>query len=236
MTAARMVFVLSVLSAALLLVAGPGTRLEWWSFRTGFTLMRWAAYLGLGVAGLAMLGLLLPRVRRAQTGLLLAALAIAAIVAWVPWHGLRQARTLPPIHDISTDTVDPPAFVAVLPLRADAPNIAEYAGEAIATQQRAGYPELQPLLLDLPVDAAFARAQQAAEQMGWEIVAADPGNRRIEATDTTFWFGFKDDVVVRVRPEGEGSRIDVRSVSRMGGSDVGANAARIRAYLRRLQR
>ncbi|MDQ3495359.1 MAG: DUF1499 domain-containing protein [Pseudomonadota bacterium] len=236
MKAARFVFVLAVLAALLLLIAGPGTRLEWWSFRTGFTVMRWAAYLGLGAAGLALLGLLVPRTRRAQGGLVLAALAIAAIVAWVPWNGLRQARSLPPIHDISTDTLDPPAFVAVLPLRADAPNSAEHAGEAIAVQQRAGYPELRSLPLDLPADAAFARALQAAEQMGWEIVAADPGNGRIEATDTTFWFGFKDDVVVRVRPEGEGSRIDVRSVSRVGGSDVGANAARIRAYLRRLQR
>ncbi len=236
MKAARFVFVLALMAALLLLVAGPGTRLEWWSFRTGFTLMRWAAYLALGAAGLAVLGLLLPRTRRAQGGLLLAALAIAVIVAWVPWNGLRQARSLPPIHDISTDTLDPPAFVAVLPLRADAPNGAEYAGEAIAAQQRAGYPELRPLPLDLPADAAFARALQAAEQMGWEIVAADPGNGRIEATDTTFWFGFKDDVVVRVRPEGEGSRIDVRSVSRVGGSDVGANAARILTYLRRLQR
>jgi hypothetical protein len=236
MTFARFVLALAVLAVVLLLLAGPGTRLDWWSFRTGFTLMRWAAYLGLGVAGLAVLGLLVPRTRRMQGGLLVAALLIGVAVAWVPWNGLRQARSLPPIHDISTDTVDPPAFVAVLPLRADAPNRADYAGEAIAAQQRAGYPELQSLVLDVPAGAAFTRALRAAEQMGWEIVAADSGSGRIEATDTTFWFGFKDDVVVRVMPEGSGSRIDVRSVSRVGGSDVGANAARIRAYLRRLQR
>jgi uncharacterized protein (DUF1499 family) len=81
---------------------------------------------------------------------------------------------------------------------------------------------------------AFRRAADAARAMGWEMVAADSAAGRVEATATTRWFGFKDDVVVRVRPDGAGSRIDVRSVSRVGGSDVGANAARIRAYLARV--
>lgn len=234
MKPAHLVVVLACVAAALLLVAGPGTRMDWWSFRTGFQLMRWAAYLGMGVVGLAVLLMLLPRARP-QRGALAAALLVGLVVAWIPWNGMRQARSLPPIHDISTDTADPPAFVAVLPLRADAPNSAEYAGEAIAGAQREGYPDLAPVALPLPADEAFARARVEAESMGWEIVDADPASGRIEATDTTFWFGFKDDVVVRVRPEGDGSRIDVRSVSRVGGSDVGANAARIRAYIARLQ-
>jgi uncharacterized protein (DUF1499 family) len=186
------------------------------------------------VVGLAVLLMLLPRARP-QRGALAAALLVGLVVAWIPWNGMRQARSLPPIHDISTDTADPPAFVAVLPLRADAPNSAEYAGEAIAEAQRAGYPDLAPVALPAPPADAFARALEAARAMGWEIVDADPASGRIEATDTTFWFGFKDDVVVRVRPEGDGSRIDVRSVSRVGGSDVGANAARIRGYIARLQ-
>ena len=84
-----------------------------------------------------------------------------------------------------------------------------------------------------PADA-FKRALQAARDMGWEIVAADAAAGRIEATDTTFWFGFKDDVVIRVEADGAGSRVDLRSVSRVGVGDVGANAARIRAYLRTL--
>lgn len=234
MKPAHLVVVLACVAAALLLVAGPGTRMDWWSFRTGFQLMRWAAYLGMGVVGLAVLLMLLPRARP-QRGALAAALLVGLVVAWIPWNGMRQARSLPPIHDISTDTADPPAFVAVLPLRADAPNSAEYAGEAIAEAQRTGYPDLAPVALPAPPADAFARALEAARAMGWEIVDADPASGRIEATDTTFWFGFKDDVVVRVRPEGDGSRIDVRSVSRVGGSDVGANAARIRAYIARLQ-
>jgi uncharacterized protein (DUF1499 family) len=160
---------------------------------------------------------------------------VGVAAAVVPLQLLRTARAVPPIHDITTDTADPPAFEAVLPLRADASNPVEYAGEEVAEQQRQAYPEVQPLLLDDPPARAFERALAAARDMGWEIVDADPGRGRIEATDTTLWFGFKDDVVVRVRPDGNGSRIDVRSLSRIGGSDLGANAARIRAYLARLQ-
>ena len=102
-------------------------------------------------------------------------------------------------------------------------------------QQRAAYPDLQPLTLAERPDAAFQRALNAARELGWEIVAAVPNEGRIEATDTTMWFGFKDDIVVRITPINGSSRIDVRSVSRLGQGDLGKNAGRIRAYLRRLQ-
>ncbi len=159
--------------------------------------------------------------------------ALAAVIALVllafPVRFLIDPK--PAIHDITTDTVDPPLFVAVLPLRADAPNPTVYGGDAIASQQRAAYPDLQPLLVSEPPLKAYERALAAVRTMGWELVAEDAAAGRIEATDTTFWFRFKDDVVVRVRPEGTGSRIDVRSLSRVGGGDVGTNAARIKAYL-----
>lgn len=145
-------------------------------------------------------------------------------------------RSLPHIHDITTDTADPPEFVAVLPLRADAPNPPEYAGEEIAVQQRAAYPDIQPLRLPLAPVQAFERALATADSQGWHIVAAALPEGRIEATATTFWFGFKDDVVIRVTPDNGGSRIDMRSKSRVGGSDVGANAARIRAFFADLER
>jgi uncharacterized protein (DUF1499 family) len=139
---------------------------------------------------------------------------------------------VPPIHDISTDTSDPPAFVAVVARRvaAGASNPPEYAGPEVAAQQQAAYPDLTPIALQAPPDQAFARALAAARSLGWEIVASEAGEGRLEATDTTRWFGFKDDVVVRIRPDGGGSRVDVRSKSRVGRSDVGANAARIRAF------
>ncbi len=129
---------------------------------------------------------------------------------------------------------NPPAFVAILPLRANAPNAAEYGGEEIAAQQRAAYPDVVPLHLASTPAAVFTRALDAARTMGWDLVNADSSEGRIEAVATTRWFGFQDDVVVRLTPDGSRTRIDVRSVSRVGRSDVGANARRIRRYLKRL--
>lgn len=234
MKAVTPVLMLALLAALLLLIAGPGTRFELWDFRTGFGLMRWAVYLGGAAVVLSIVLLLVPRLRRAAAGRLGAALVIGLLAAGIPLNGVRIARSVPPIHDISTDTGRPPAFVAVLPLRAGAPNSAEHAGAELARTQREAYPDLASHRLDVAPDAAFERAAQAARDMGWDIVDTDPAAGRIEATDTTFWFGFKDDVVVRVEPDGAGSRIDVRSVSRVGMSDVGANARRIRAYLARI--
>ena len=235
MKPAHFAIALALIAAMLLLIAGPGTRLELWDFRTGFTLMRWAAFTGLGAAALAAVMLLLPRTRRAAPVALVMALAVGLGVAFVPWNGMRQARSLPPIHDITTDTTRPPEFVAVLPLRADAPNSAIYEGAEIAKAQREGYPDLRTARMAIAPSVAFERAHRAARDMGWEIVAADATSGRIEATDTTLWFGFKDDVVIRVEADGAGSRVDVRSVSRVGGSDVGANAARIRAFLQAIE-
>jgi uncharacterized protein (DUF1499 family) len=165
---------------------------------------------------------------------LLAALLVAGAAFVVPWRSAQQARRVPPIHDITTDTQNPPEFVAVLPLRAGAPNPATYGGDSVAALQRQGYPDIRPLHVDVPPKEAFARALAAAETMDWQIVSADTAAGRLEATATTRWFGFKDDVVVRIRPDGTGSRVDVRSVSRVGKSDVGTNAARVRAFLARL--
>jgi uncharacterized protein (DUF1499 family) len=142
---------------------------------------------------------------------------------------------VPRIHDITTDTDHPPAFVAVLPLRATAPNTTDYGGPEVAAQQRSAYPDIQPALLELPPTQAFQRALAAARAMGWTIVAADSTAGRIEATATTFWYGFKDDVVIRLTPSDRGTRVDVRSESRVGGSDIGTNARRIRVYLTKLR-
>jgi len=225
---------LAAIAALLLLAAGPGTRLALWEFGTGFQLMRWAGYAGLGTGAWATVMLLQPRTRRAAPIALVVALALGLGTAFVPWYALRQARALPPIHDITTDTQRPPEFVALLPLRAAAPNPAAYGGAEVAQAQARAYPDLRTHRMDVAPADAFKRALQAARDMGWEVVAADAAAGRIEATDTTFWFGFKDDVVIRVEADGTGSRVDVRSVSRVGVGDVGANAKRIRAYLRAL--
>ncbi|HYD58368.1 MAG TPA: DUF1499 domain-containing protein [Burkholderiales bacterium] len=222
---------LATLAAVLLLASGPGTRFGAWHWTTGLSLLRWAVYAGAAAALVCIVALAVPR-WRARPAILVIALAVAMGAAAVPLRFQQLARAVPPIHDISTDTQDPPRFVAVVPLRAGAPNPPGYAGGEVAAQQRKAYPDVQTLALAVPVADAFALAQRAASALEWEIVATDPAAGRIEATATTPWFGFKDDVVVRILPAGtSGSRVDVRSKSRVGRGDAGANAARIRAFL-----
>jgi uncharacterized protein (DUF1499 family) len=182
---------------------------------------------------ISALGVVLARPGGRRRGLYraLAGLVIGAVVFGVPWSYLRAARQVPPIHDITTDTENPPPFVAVLRLRAGAANPPDYGGEAVAAQQRAAFPAIQPVHAPLPPDRTFDLALATAEDQGWKIVAAIPSEGRIEATDTTGWWGFKDDIVIRIRPEGSGSRLDIRSESRVGVSDLGTNAARIEAFL-----
>lgn len=226
--------IVAALAILLLVGAGPGTRAGLWDFRTGLGLIRWAAYAGLAGAVLALIALAATRPRGAALWMLLTTLVVAGAAAVVPWRWSQQAKRVPPIHDITTDTQDPPEFVAVLPRRSGAANPAAYGGDSVAALQRQAYPDIRPLRLAVPPDTAFARALATARAMDWEIVAADTSARRIEATATTRWFGFKDDVVIRVRPEAEGSRVDVRSVSRVGKGDVGTNAARVRTFLAQL--
>ena len=228
--------VLGVAGVMLLVVAGPGTRFGLVNFRTGLGLLRYAAYVGIAGMVFVLLALLITRPRGAMIATLLVTFALAAVAFAVPWQFQRKAKAAPPIHDISTDTQDPPAFVAVLPLRTNALNPATYGGDSVAAQQHQAYPDIKPLELSVPPTAAFDRALAAAKGMGWSIVAADSTAGRIEATATTLWFGFKDDVVVRIQPAGSGSRLDVRSVSRVGKGDAGTNAARVRAYLARVSR
>ncbi|MFN2420954.1 MAG: DUF1499 domain-containing protein [Gemmatimonadota bacterium] len=228
---------IAVVAALVVILAGPLSRIGLWEFGTGFQILKWGSYLAIAGAVIGILGVLRSRPLgpRRGMGLAILAIVIGLVVAYVPWSWKRKAETVPPIHDITTDTINPPAFVAVLPLRSEAPNPPQYGGDSIAQQQKEAYPEVQPLALDLPPEQAFARAFEAAREMGWEIVSADARSRRIEATDTTFWFGFKDDIVVRVAPAAGGSRIDVRSVSRVGRSDVGTNATRIKEYLAKVR-
>ena len=151
---------------------------------------------------------------------------------------MRSRRRHPgsTIHDITTDPDNPPAFAAVVAARtADGGNPVAYEGAKVAEQQRQAYPDIAPLSLALPRDAAFNRALDAAQRMGWAIVAADDTAGRIEASDRSRWFGFTNDIVIRITPEGSGSRVDIRSSSRLGRSDFGVNAARIRAYLTALR-
>ena len=221
----------AVLALALLGAAGPAYRLGA-ALPTAFTLLRWAAYVGGAGALLAVAAGALAYRRNARREVALAAVAlVAAIVAiGIPYSWQRRAASVPPIHDITTDLENPPTFVAVGARRADAPNSLERP-DTLAVQQREGYPDLAPATLPLAPDQAYDRALALVQAKGWEIVTADKSAGRIEATDTTRFFGFKDDVVIRLTPWGSGTRVDLRSVSRVGRSDVGTNARRIRDFL-----
>ncbi|MGI9309010.1 MAG: DUF1499 domain-containing protein [Gammaproteobacteria bacterium] len=139
-----------------------------------------------------------------------------------------------PIHDISTDTTNPPQFDAVIALRGDGANPPEYSGPEAAALQAEAYPDIQTVVLRDPADFVFESAVTVSEEMGWEIVAQDIDTGHIEATATTPFVGFKDDVVIRVRANGPETMVDVRSKSRIGGGDAGVNAKRIRKYSARL--
>jgi uncharacterized protein (DUF1499 family) len=221
----------------LAVLAGVGSRFGWWTFRFGFIVLGYGAYAGIGAALLGVWGAATAIRARQTTGIILMLLAIAdgVTVAAVPASWRMHARQLPVIHDITTDTINPPQFVAILPLRRDAPNPALYAGREVAEKQHAAYPELRTEVLDLPPNQAFERALTVARSTGWHIVAAEPAQGRIEATDTTFWFGFTDDIVIRITSAGERSLLDIRSESRVGKSDVGTNATRIRSYFKQLR-
>ena len=234
MKVAGLPWMFALLSAGILVAAGFGAQFGLWDYRFGFQLVRWSEYTGLATAALALIALLLPRLREGRFLTLIAALAIGLGVAYFPWNWLQNARAVPAINDITTDTDHPPAFVALVPLRAGSPVPTAYPGGETAEKQHRGYPDLRPLELPAPPATAFVRALDAAKGMGWHIEAADAATGRIEATATTPWFGFRDDVVIRVAPAPAGSRIDVRSVSRVGKSDLGTNAKRIRAYLAKL--
>ncbi len=154
----------------------------------------------------------------------MAALAVGAASAAIPLDYIHRLMVLPYINDITTDTGHPPQFS---PPKA----YADYFPEL----QRIGYPDLHPLEVALPLEQAFARAAETAKGLGWEIVALDESAGTIQAVATTPWFGFQDDVAIRITAAGAASRIDLRSKSRIGRSDAGANAQRIREFLARLQ-
>ena len=233
-------FGLAVVAAVLLVVSPLGWHAGWWHFRFAFFwLMTYSAYIALAAVVVCILALAVGRSGLGGRGITLAGIGVvlSAVLAYVPWQYNHTLNSVPRIHDITTDTDKPPAFVAALPARAaEKANTVIYEGPELAKQQKAAYPDLVPLKVGLPPNDAFKRALDAAKAMpGWTVVDSDPATGRIEATETSRWFRFVDDVVIRVDADGAGSRIDIRSVSRQGRSDFGVNARRIRAYMETLK-
>lgn len=236
----------------ILALAGPLTVwLGLGDFRLGFTLLRtanswapWIAVIALVIAvGLAVIGRLTSRPGSGRLGSLALIGAISAGLTWYVPQTFRPPEGTPSIHDIATSPQNPLAFVAIVPLRADAPNNLDYgvmpgmdSVEQHIEMQTSAYPDIVPQRFEAPAHELFDRALEAVDTLGWELVAADPESGRIEATDTTFWFRFKDDVVIEVKESASGGTVvHARSVSRVGRGDVGKNAARLRDLFTRLR-
>ena len=223
-------------------------------------LVTWSGYLAITLLLIIPLSVLTVRSGAWQQGLALYAVAsfgstllmilfvlLLLLPRFAPWRKVIRQRALfavpgtllllsltaggdyPRIHDITTNTEDPPLFVTAQELRGEGTNPLDIKPDFIE-QQRAAYPDLATLRSPLDIDAAFTRALQVAGEMGWEIYNEDRSKGIIEAVDTTAVMAFKDDVVIRVRGDADGAKIDLRSVSRVGLGDLGANAKRIRAF------
>ena len=222
---------LALVCAVGTLAAGLGYRAGWWAYSVGTQMVRWFASADLAALVLALLALVLA-LRSANRRMCMVAgagLLLGFLVGGMPLTLWLKVGEVPRIHGISTDTLNPPRFVAILPLRQGVPNSTNYTPEVAALQKK-GYPDIGPVSLAMAPPQALKAAEQVARSIGWEIVAVDPLELRLEATATSLLFGFKDDVVIRVAAEGAGSRVDMRSLSRVGRSDFGVNAKRVRAF------
>lgn len=226
---------LSVIVAWFFPLAALGARFGWWSVDTAFLLLGGAslsAALLLAISGVALLLGIARQNDKAKHRAALIALVILVPLSFVFYHGVKAGQ-VPSIHDISTDRDDPPAFRFVLAQRSPEAPPPDYTADTAALQA-AAHPQIAPLQLALSPAEALARAEAVARTLGWTVVQMDPVQGVLEATDTSFWFGFVDDVVVRIRAVGEQSRVDVRSASRIRRGNLDRNAARIEAFLTRM--
>lgn len=228
--------ILALICAGAAVLSGIGYRLGLWHFRTGFDILKYAFWGALAAAIVSLAGLILSGGRRPGVlfmGLL--GVLIAAVTAYMPWTYYKTVQSVPKIHDITTDVGNPPKFVAVAKLRKEGDHAVMYEGAEIGSEQKEAYPDIEPLIVKAPKDKVFEAARQAISSMGLEIVDANPTEGHIEAVDTSLLYGFKDDMVVRIQESGDGTRVDVRSMSRVGRSDLGMNAKRIRTFMTRLR-
>lgn len=226
------------------LFSALGAGWGFWEYGAGLTGVKYAFFLAIFTLVLAV-GVFFWRRRKGMRNrmprLIVGALS-AAIFAGYIGYWLMVASSVPAIHDVSTDLADPPQFTA-LQMRADnwdaIPGADDKDMRGLSPRQRwallhqKGYPDVRSVRVNIPVADVIEAASRLADDRGWDVAAVDPASGRLEATDTVSAFRFKDDVVLRVRPAagGQGSIIDMRSVSRVGQGDLGVNAERVRSFL-----
>ncbi len=223
-------------SAAAMVFSGIGYRLDLYHFRIGFAILGWAFWSALAGAILSVGGLALAAGRpRGTLVAALAGIAIGVVAAYVPWSFKQTAGSLPFIHDISTDTENPPEFVAAAKLRKPGDHPVAYDGKEVADLQHKAYADLAPLTTTASKEKVFEAAKAALASMGMPLADEDMAQGRIEANQTSLLYGFTDDLVVRITSAADGTKVDVRSKSRVGRSDLGQNAKRIRIFLQKLR-
>jgi|SRR5262245_11077426 len=233
---ARIAFIMSCVAALTVASAGPLHRYAGLEVEGSLALLRYGLYAAVAGAALGLATIVPTRPGERRRGFIAALLAIliGGAAGWVPVDWFLRAQRLPELNDISTDIANPPPLVVTNQLRRGAPNPATYPGASAGVLQRSAYPDIKPIILPVPPAEAFKRVDRVAMAMDWDIVARAPDDGRLEAVSTSDWFGFRDDIVVRIRPDGSGSRVDIRSKSRVGESDLGVNAKRIREFIVRL--
>lgn len=230
----RLAWRLSLLAAAAFLIGPLGARFGLTPAMTGFLVFDLGGILGLVAFVLGAVGA--ARNTGAARSAAVRGLVIGGLVGGLFLALAFSSRGYPRINDITTDTVKPPRFVAAVDLPANADRDMAYPGPAFAEQQRDGYPDLAPLDLAMPPAEAYARARQvAAEMPTWTITREDAEAMAIEGYDTSALFRFQDDFIIEVRQGVDGSVVHMRSKSRDGQGDIGANAKRIRAFLAKMK-
>ncbi len=250
----RLALFLTILGPLIFILAAPGYKMGLWDLGTALGKMTREIGPMVLIAGavVSFIGLLLAFIMQPRKGFV-----VAIIGLLVPALGLyhlsnvqKTVQTLPFIHDVTTDTQDVPMFTDVIMSEraaVEGVNTADYIGKTAPTRDAEGnsgqelvsvlqtkaYPDIRSIVLSESKDVVFGKVEAVVNQMGWELKNSDLEAGLIEATDTTFWYGFQDDVIVRLRDsEGGGTLVDVRSLSRIGGSDIGKNADRIREFFK----
>jgi uncharacterized protein (DUF1499 family) len=228
--------IVALAAGGAMIFSGIGYRLDLYHFRVGFTILRWAFWFALAALVLSVVGFVMVRDR--SRGTLVAAIigvAVGAVAVYIPWNWKQTLDAHPYIHDISTDTANPPEFVVAARLRKPGDHPLAYDGAQVAELQHKAYPDLATLTIAAPADKVFAAAKAVIASMGMQLADADPAQGRIEANQTSLLYGFTDDMVVRIVAGTDATKVDVRSKSRVGRSDLGQNAKRIRVFLQKLK-
>jgi uncharacterized protein (DUF1499 family) len=246
--AGQLAFAAFLAALAIGLTASFGTRLGYWNWHVGlYEIFPYCIYVGIAGLLIGAAWVVTALAANKATGLRfgLTGFLGSLVVLIVPLTDYIDSYGKPPIHDISTDVEHPPEFASLVLQRAGATNPPDYDGAKRVTMdgksytvtqlQKKYYADIHTIgRLGISPEQLFNHALAGARGMGWTIIAEAPDEGRIEATYTSFFFGFVSDIVIRVKPSGIGARIDVRAKSRVGQSDGGTNAQLIRAYMKRM--